>query len=229
MEKMQKHSLIIIFPILCLTAFACSLFRPAETRFENEEISFDYPEGWKPLEYFWSTHELVYDKNFDAQEIAGIADSQSQSFQLKYSRSCKVMLKDLPPGESLGLHAEPPPGSQPCLALIVGSGERSTLGDRRKTEFAAYEKHTGHKHTADFNNGLSRSPSLCDGPRSGRVSSAASGFGQEDASPQHREREQNDEAHQDPAGGRSSGRAQGDQLLPGTAGASAGCGGSGRR
>jgi hypothetical protein len=69
--------------------------------FENDEISFDYPEGWQALSEFWPEYQPGHDERLDADQLIGVADPASSTPWEKYTTSVSVERKEMPADASL--------------------------------------------------------------------------------------------------------------------------------
>jgi hypothetical protein len=69
--------------------------------FENDEISFDYPEGWQTLSELWPEYQPGHDVYLDADQLIGVADPASSTPWEKYTTSVSVERREMPSGSSL--------------------------------------------------------------------------------------------------------------------------------
>jgi hypothetical protein len=68
-------------------------------RFANERISFNYPLHWRPVSAFWPAYKSNYDREFDAMELAAVADPRSLTLLEKYTTWVAIEAKPRIPRE----------------------------------------------------------------------------------------------------------------------------------
>jgi len=96
MNRLSVANIFVWASLLVSLTLACSLLGGGATpkHFENDEISFDYPGGWRTFSEVWSTWEPQRDPSLDAEEIVGVVASG-------FSRSVRIERRELPSGSSL--------------------------------------------------------------------------------------------------------------------------------
>jgi hypothetical protein len=91
-------AVVIVALLPAVSAWAARAGGPAG-HFANERLSFNYPPHWRPLSSFGPAQKYGYDREFDAMELAGVADPRSLTLLEKYTTWVVIEAKPRAPRE----------------------------------------------------------------------------------------------------------------------------------
>lgn len=102
MKNIISGALILV--IITISISGCT--NGNHKHFENDEITFLYPETWVNASDFWPSkfgfdYKYSHDPDLDAQEVAFVVDPNSSTSKEKYTTWVKVEKKVMPSNSSL--------------------------------------------------------------------------------------------------------------------------------